>query len=140
MLRQICALAVFFLAVPAHAQPCAPNLGDPMAGFTPLDPMVYLDLPNSDVVSVTWPIEAAITGQMLAGSAPYATKTWCQIGIRQMVVDFEVPVEDDAVRAFLTRAVYVWNFEETPVGWQISLLGERPRCARGDDPFAAICP
>ena len=123
-----------------YAQACPPVLGDPMAGFTPLDPMIYLDLPDGDVVSVTGPIAAAITGQILAGSAPYASKTWCQIGIQQMVVDFEVPIEDDAIRAFVTRAVYVWNAEATPVGWQISLLGERPRCARGDDPFAAICP
>ncbi|WP_435230656.1 hypothetical protein ACMAZE_01340 [Pseudopelagicola sp. nBUS_20] len=140
MLRHICTFAVFCLVTPAYAQTCPPVLGDPMAGFTPLDPMMYLDLPDGDLVSVTGPIEAAITGQILAGSALYASKTWCQIGVQRMVVDFEVPIEDDAIAATRTRAVYVWDHSGDPVGWRIDQLGTRPVCARGDDPYALLCP
>jgi hypothetical protein len=104
---------------PAFSQTCASVSGDPLAGFTPLDPLTYLDLPERDVVSVTSPIETAITSQIIAGTARTASKTWCQIGIQQMVVDFEVPVEDDAIRAIITRAVYEWNAQGEPIGWQL---------------------
>lgn len=140
MLKSIVILLGLSLSAPVAAQSCAPFMGDPLDGFTPLDATAYLDLPDSDVVRVTSPIETAITNEIVAGNMRSASKTWCQIGIQRMIVDFEVPVEDDAISAIITRAIYVWNAQDDPIGWQISQLAERPRCARGDDPFAELCP
>jgi hypothetical protein len=140
MLKFAITLMSLSFAMPVFAQSCAPFMGDPLGGFTPLDATAYLDLPDSDVVRVTSPIETAITNEILAENIRSASKTWCQIGIQRMIVDFEVPVEDDAISAMITRAIYVWNAQDDPVGWQISHLAERPRCARGDDPFAKLCP
>jgi hypothetical protein len=127
-------------ATPVLSQVCAPFMGDPLDGFTPLDAMAYLDLPDGDVVRVTSSLEAAITNKIIAGSIRTASKTWCHIGLQRIIVDFEVPVQDDAISAMITRAIYIWNAQDDPVGWQISQLAERPRCARGDNPFADICP
>ncbi|WP_417269936.1 MULTISPECIES: hypothetical protein [Alphaproteobacteria] len=140
MLKSVVMLIGLSFGAPVAAQSCAPFMGDPLDGFTPLDAMAYLDLPDGDVVSVTSPIETAITNEIVAGSIRTASKTWCQIGVQRMIVDFEVPVEDDAISAMIIRAIYVWNAQDDPVGWQISQLAERPRCARGDNPFATLCP
>ncbi|MBU2936357.1 MULTISPECIES: hypothetical protein [Pacificibacter] len=140
MLKPVVILMGLSFAAPVFAQSCAPFMGDPLDGFTPLDATAYLDLPDSNVVRVTSPIETAITNEIVAGNVSRASKTWCQISIQRMIVDFEVPVEDDAISAMITRAIYIWNAQDDPVGWQISQLAERPRCARGDDPFAALCP
>lgn len=140
MLKSVVLIMCLSFGAPIAAQSCAPFMGDPLDGFTPLDATAYLDLPDGDVVSVTSPIETAITNEIVAGNYRSASKTWCQIGIQRMIVDFEVPVEDDAISAMITRVVYVWNAQDVPVGWQISQLAERPRCARGNDPFADVCP
>ena len=140
MLKFAAILMALGVAAPVVAQSCAPFMGDPLDGFTPLDATAYLDLPDADVVRVTSPIETAIINDIVAGSIRTASKTWCQISVQRMIVDFEVPVEDDSISAMITRAIYVWNAQDDPVGWQISLLAERPRCARGDDPFAKLCP
>ena len=140
MLRPVITLIGLSFAAPVFSQSCAPFMGDPLDGFTPLDANAYLDLPDSDVVRVTSPIETAITNEIVAGRTRTASKTWCQISVQRMIVDFEVPVEDDAISAMITRAIYVWNAQGDPVGWQISHLAERPRCVRGDDPFAHVCP
>ncbi|MEO1639428.1 MAG: hypothetical protein AAFU41_09310 [Pseudomonadota bacterium] len=132
------ALAVLPLA--ANAQSCAPLAVDPMEGFAPLDPLTYLDLPDPDGVRVTAPIEGTLYNSVLGQEAGRLTKRYCAIGIQDMVVEFEVSLLDDALAGQVTRAVYVWNSAGDPVGWQLDALGERFRCARGDDPWAALCP
>ncbi|WP_417250609.1 hypothetical protein [Celeribacter sp.] len=97
MLKVAAILMALGVAAPVVAQSCAPFMGDPLDGFTPLGATAYLDLPDADVVRVTSPIETAIINDIVAGSIRTASKTWCQIGVQRMIVDFEVPVEDDAI-------------------------------------------
>ena len=100
-----------------------------MAGFEEIDAGQFLDLPDPDVVRATQLIES----QMLTDTTSGVVKAWCQVSVRRMVVDFQVPAEDDSVSFIVTRAIYLWNFDENPVGWQISQLGQRFMCARGQN-------
>ena len=102
--------------------------------------MIYLDLPDPETTRAVTTVENTFVSQVVAGEIDSFTKRWCQIGIRHFIVDFEVPMMDDSVAAQITRVVYEWNSAEDPVGWQISQMGARFRCARGDDPFAPVCP
>ena len=134
------ALTLFGLPSFSAAESCAEFSIDPLSGFVELDALRYLDLPDPETTRATSVIESSFVDRVVAGEISGFTKRWCQIGITQFVLDFEVPVEDDAVAAQVTRAVYEWNAQEDPVGWQIIAMGERFRCARGDDPFEEVCP
>lgn len=109
-------------------------------GFTELDPLEFLDLPDPDTVRTTSTIEQVLVSKMIANPSAGVTKTYCTIGIQNMVVDFSQRVEDDAIYAILTRAVFVWDSSGDPIGWRLDKLGERFLCARGDDPLAQVCP
>lgn len=126
--------------LPVSALACPDFRPDPLAGFAGQDAMQFLDLPDRDTVRATATLENALMSPLIAQEAAFVTKTWCQIGIQRFIVDFEVPVEDDAIAAMRTRAVYVWDHSGDPVGWRIDQLGTRPVCARGDDPYAVLCP
>lgn len=132
----LCAL----MFLPASAFACPDVRPDPLDGFSVQDAMQYLDLPDPETVRVTATLENALIAPLIAQEAAFVTKTWCQIGIQRFIVDFEVPVEDDAIAAMRTRAVYIWEPSGDPVGWRIDQLGTRPVCARGDDPYAPLCP
>ncbi|MEL6690679.1 MAG: hypothetical protein AAFP28_10200 [Pseudomonadota bacterium] len=119
---------------------CSLSKPDILDGFAPLDPLMFVDLPDQDTVRVTAALEQSFVDAAIANGLRGLTKTYCHIGIQDMVVDFSQPVEDDAIRAILTRAVYVWDVTGDPVGWRLDALGERPICARGDDPLAPVCP
>lgn len=140
-MRLLCFLLclILFPSIVA-AERCAPLLPDPLTGFAPMDPMMFLDLPDPDTTRAVNTFEDSFTSRMVAGEISGFIKRWCQIGITSFIVEIEVPVEDDAVAAQITRAIYEWTPTEDPVGWQIHALGERFRCARGDDPFAEVCP
>jgi hypothetical protein len=120
--------------------PCQMTNPDRLAGFSALNAMVFLDLPDPITTRATATLESSFVDQLISEDIRGFSKTWCEIGLHTMVIDFEVPVEDDAIKSILTRGVYVWDTTTEPIGWRIESLGERPVCARGDDPFAALCP
>jgi hypothetical protein len=120
--------------------PCQMTTPDRLAGFSTLDAMMLVDLPDPIATRATATLESSFVDQMISEEIRGFSKTWCEIGLQTMVVDFDVPVEDDAIKSILTRGVYVWDTTMEPIGWRIDGLGERPVCARGDDPFAALCP
>lgn len=122
------------------AASCLYDGADPLAGMTLLEPERFLDLPDPDTTRATATLENHFVSQMMTDEIRSFSKSWCTLGIQTVVVEFEVPLEDDAIRSILTRAIYVWNSAEDPVGWQLDALGETSVCARGDDPFARPCP
>lgn len=122
------------------AMTCAISKPDMLAGFTPLDPLAFLDLPDPFATRATAALEDSFVDQLVREDIRSFTKAWCEIGLQTMVVEFDVPVEDDAIVSILTRAIYIWDAQADPAGWRIDVLGERSVCARGTDPFAAICP
>lgn len=131
---------LFSSGASVQATPCQYERTNPFAGFTELDALQYLDLPDPDTTRATQVLEAHFVGQVVAKEIMSFSKSWCAINLQSMIVDFEVPVQDDAIRSILTRAYYIWNSTEEPAGWQIKTLGERFVCARGEDPFAPLCP
>lgn len=141
-MRRILVVAAVLAGVPAAvaAHTCADIQPDPMAGFAPLDASLYLDLPVPDPIDAALPLEITMLDAMIKGEQGRVTKTYCQIGVQRMIIDFTVPVEDDAISEWVTRSVYVWDATAEPIGWRLDQLGDRGRCARGDDPFAAVCP
>lgn len=129
-----------FAPAGAWAVNCIPTKPDAFAGFNKLDPAIYADLPDPDPLAATAVIEIILLDKMVKGSIQSFSKTWCQIGIQRIVMDFKVPVEDDSVSHVLTRAEYIWDPFFEPIGWRIETLGERFICARGKDPLATPCP
>lgn len=123
-----------------YAASCQYERTNPFAGFKELDTVRYLDLPDPETTRATQVLEDHFVRQVVANEIMSFSKSWCAINIQDMIVDFEVPVEDDTIRSVLTRAHFIWNSAEEPAGWQIKALGERLICARGDDPFAPLCP
>ena len=106
-----------------------------------LDAIRYLDLPDPLAERVARPLEAdLLRGQIEQSTPPPLSKIYCDIGIFEMRIRFVQPVEDDAIAAVVTEAVYEWASEGEPVGWQIFGLARQPLCARGDAPFASLCP
>ncbi|MDO6591216.1 MULTISPECIES: hypothetical protein [Rhodobacterales] len=140
---RLAAFAAFLCmaATTAAAQaPCHLTTPDRLAGFSSLDAMIFVDLPDPIATRATSTVESSFVDQVISEEISAFSKTWCEIGLQTMVVDFEVPVEDDAVKSILTRAVYIWDTQMDPVGWRLDAIGERQLCARGNDPFAEICP
>ena len=119
---------------------CNSEAIDVLDGFDLLNPEMFLDLPDPDTVRATASIEQSLVSEMISNPSASITKTYCDIGIQSMVVDFSQLVEDDAVIAILKRAVFIWDSSGDPIGWRLERLGERLLCARGNDPFAPICP
>lgn len=104
-------------------------------------PLIYLDRPDPIAARVIEPVAVDKLQDQIDGNHPAPLQTvYCNVGMFQMTVRFVQPVEDDAVRAVVTEAVYAWRVEDEPAGWQLSALRKQPLCARGDEPFAALCP
>lgn len=122
------------------AELCMNIKPEPLAGFSALDPTLYADLPDPDPMTAAFGLELTLVNRLVAGEISGLTKTYCQISVLQTVIDFSYPVEDDAFTDWITRAVFVWDSSDEPIGWRLEQLGERGRCARGDNPFAPLCP
>jgi hypothetical protein len=123
----LCAVALGSFPLALAAQTCAPTGADPLDGFAKLDVTLYLDLPDPDPLSAALPIELTMVGKIINGETASISKTYCQIGIQRMIIDFAASVEGDAITDWVTRSVYVWNSAGEPIGWQLDQLGERGR-------------
>ncbi|GAB5454760.1 MAG: hypothetical protein Hens2KO_09890 [Henriciella sp.] len=108
-------LPVTEAATPPAPQPlCEIDPSDPMTGFIAMDPMTFIDAPDAEAVRATAPIEHWLAGRLSREEiqAPL-TKTFCQIGITDMVTEYHHPVaQDDAVIGITYRAIYTWSAEE----------------------------
>lgn len=111
---------------------CAGEQPFGLDGFTSISSEAWIDLPDTDTVRATSTIERWFSDRMINREigAPLL-KGYCQTGVSRLVVDYQHPVEDDAISAIVYRSIYRWNSEADPVGWQIESFGERPLCARG---------
>ena len=120
---------------------CEMDVNAPMSGFTAIDEMALIDAPDAEPVRATAPIEHWLVGRLSrAEIPPPLTKTFCQIGITNMVTDYHHPVaDDDAVIGVAYRAIYSWNADAEFPGWQLTQLGERFDCARGIDTETKLC-
>lgn len=130
------AASLFLCAATAMAEPrCAP--------FEAADalPLTWLDRPDPVASRVAAPIEDALLAEQIAGErlAPL-TKLYCRTGMFEMTVRFVQPLRDDSLAGLVTEAVYAWHPDGDPPGWQLSALRRQPVCARGDAPFAPLCP
>lgn len=104
-------------------------------------PLTWLDRPDAVASRVTAPIEEALLAKQIAAEYPAPlTKLSCRIGMVEMVVRFVQPLRADSLAGIVTEAVYAWRPESDPPGWQLSALRRQPLCARGDAPFAPLCP
>lgn len=120
---------------------CNLNVSDQMSGFAQMDVMAYIEAPDADPVRATVPIENWLAGQLARERInPPLLKTYCQIGLTDMVTDYQHAVEgDDAILGMNYRAIYTWNSDAEFPGWQLSRLGQRPGCARGRDDATNLC-
>lgn len=132
----ILSICLSILAGGAVAEPrCAP--------FGSSEELPLSDLVRADPVAsrATAPIEDDLLAEQIADDhAGPLTKIYCRIGMFEMTVRFLQPLRDDSLAAIVTEAVYTWRDEADPPGWQLSALRRRPLCARGDAPFAPLCP
>jgi len=104
-------------------------------------PLAYLDRPDPIASRVAASIEDALLADQISGERPAPlVKLYCRIGMTQMAVRFVQPLRDDSLAAMVTEAIYDWRPEAEPPGWQLSALHRQPLCARGDKPFAPLCP
>ena len=120
----------------ALAEPrCAPMLESESLA------LIYLDLPDPVASRVTGSVEEALLAEQISGPMPAPlTKLYCHIGMFEMSVRFVQPVEDDSIAGIVTEAVYAWQPDGEPAGWQLSAMNRQFLCARGDEPFAPLCP
>ncbi|MFY0681511.1 MAG: hypothetical protein JXR13_13135 [Thalassovita sp.] len=132
------AAGLFALATAAHADPVCAAFTE---GKEVLDPLIYADLPDPLTERVSDPIEADLLRDMLQSAEPQPlSKVYCKVGMFEMRIRFVQPVQDDSVAAFVTEALYEWQAQAEPAGWQLSALTRQLQCARGDAEFAPICP
>ncbi|MEO1660454.1 MAG: hypothetical protein AAFR51_05665 [Pseudomonadota bacterium] len=120
---------------------CEMDPSDPLAGFEAMDPMAFIDAPDAEPARATAVIEHWLVGRLSRQDiqAPL-TKTYCQIGITDMVTDYHHPVaEDDALIGMAYRAIYSWSAEAEFPGWQLTQLGQRVECARGMNMETKLC-
>ena len=119
----------------------ASELCDPFPSSAEEMPLLFLDLPDPIISRVTQAQEEALLTEQVSGAVPAPLqKLYCDIGMFEMRVRFVQPVEDDAIHAMVTEAVYEWDADAEPAGWVLSTMGSHPLCARGDEPFAELCP
>jgi hypothetical protein len=123
-----------------HPIACAGGAPFTLVEYDRLDPMTYIEAPDSDPVRATASLEAALMAQFARGEilAP-VVKRYCQMGVTGMVVEITHPVEDDAVMAMTMRAIYEWRTDAAGTGWQIADVGIRQDCARGKDIQGGPC-
>ena len=128
-------------ASPAPQPSCEMDPNDPMLGFEAMDPMAFIDAPDGEPARATAVIEHWLVGRLSRQDIPAPlTKTFCQIGITNMITDYHHPVaDDDAVIGVAYRAIYSWNAEAEFPGWQLTQLGLRMECARGMNMETKLC-
>ena len=128
-------------ASPAPQPSCEMDPNDPMLGFEAMDPMAFIDVPDGEPARATAVIEHWLVGRLSRQDIPAPlTKTFCQIGITNMITDYHHPVaDDDAVIGVAYRAIYSWNAEAEFPGWQLTQLGLRMECARGMNMETKLC-
>ncbi|MFN3211993.1 MAG: hypothetical protein ACE37M_02700 [Henriciella sp.] len=134
--------AVIETPAPPAPQPlCEIDPNNPMAGFKAKDRMVFIDAPDAEPVRATAPVEHWLAGRLSREETPAPlTKSFCQIGITDMVIDYHHPViNDDALIGIAYRTIYSWNPEDEFPGWQLTGIGERFECARGKDEETELC-
>jgi hypothetical protein len=121
----------------AQADPiCAP-----FSGVAEDLPLIYLDRADPMAARVAQSLEDALLKQKInTPEAGALKKIYCDIGMFEMRIRFEQPSQDDAVRALVTEAIYTWDSAQEPAGWMLSNLSSHAMCARGDVPFASVCP
>lgn len=112
-----------------------------LEGFETLDAGLYLDLPDPIEIRAPFPIEMSLAGKLSGEEIiPPLVKSYCQIGVTRMVIEFFVPFEDDTILGEVHRAIYRWSTDDdTHVGWQIDELGKRHICARGKSKTTDLC-
>jgi hypothetical protein len=119
---------------------CEKNGVPSLNGHELLDHTLYLDLPDPIISRATSAIEEALTVKLAREEIRKPlTKTYCQIGVRHMVVDYAHALDDDSVNHQSLRAVYAWVIDGENAGWQISRLGRFDICARQRDPISGQC-
>lgn len=121
-------------------QTCESNGVSTLNGYEVLDHSAYLDLPDPVTSRITANIEDSLILKLARGgiSTPL-TKTYCQMGVTRLVVDFTHPLEDDALSHQSLRSIYRWVIEGESAGWQIVELGEIFICARQHDSETGQC-
>ncbi|MEM7728438.1 MAG: hypothetical protein AAF311_04100 [Pseudomonadota bacterium] len=93
-----------------------------------------------DLVRASLPVEIELTARLVREEIrPPLTKTYCKVGIRTLVIDYDYPVEDDAVSSVTQRTVYGWLADDRGTGWQVEAIGTRMNCQRGLNPDTGSC-
>lgn len=119
---------------------CEGDLFSTLSGFEHGDPYAVIEAPDMDLVRASLPVEIELTARLAREEIrPPLTKTYCKLGIRTLVIDYDYPVEDDAVSSVTQRTVYGWSADDRGTGWQIEALGTRMNCLRGHDPDTGTC-
>ena len=125
---------------PPHARPCDFDSLDPLAGFEARDPMEFIEAPDGFAARATAPFENSLVGKLAREQIQGPlTKTYCELGLMQMIVDYQHEVEDGAVRAVGYRTVYRWQAEAEFPGWELHQWGMKNVCARGKDEDTNLC-
>jgi len=124
----------------AH-QTCLFSVEAPMMGYQELDVLAFIDAPDGDSVRVTAPIENWLAGQLVRQTiAPPLSKTYCQISLTNLVVDYHHPVDgDDAISGIAYRSIYAWTAEAEFPGWELTQFGKLHVCARGKHEETGLC-
>lgn len=118
-----------------------PNDGPPgLQDFQNLSIDPYLDRPDGITARATSVIEEALINKLLRQEAPVRlSKTYCQLSVTQMVVDFTWPIQDDAISHQSIRAIFTWEVSEFDQGWQLNELGKKDICVRQQNPDTGLC-
>ncbi len=126
---------------PAPQPLCEIDPSDPLAGFEAMNSMAFIDAPDAEPARATAVIEHWLVGRLSRQDIPAPlTKTYCQIGITDMVTDYHHPVaDDDALIGMAYRAIYSWSAEAEFPGWELTQLGQRVECARGMNMETKLC-
>jgi hypothetical protein len=128
------------LEATALLETCAGDTSLALNGFEQMNPDIFIEAPDMDVVRATLPVEIDLTAMLVRQDIrPPLRKTYCNIGIQTMVVDYDYPVEDDAVASVTRRSLYGWIADERGTGWQINAIGTRQNCARDRSPETGLC-
>jgi len=119
---------------------CSESMSVSLDGFEKGDPNIFIEAPDVDVIRVTFPVEVDLTSRLVREEIhPPLRKSYCKIGIQTMVVDYDYPVEDDAVSSVTRRTIYGWRADERGTGWQIEAVGTRLNCSRERNSETGAC-
>lgn len=130
-------LAGFLTGFSANASEYCQDFTDKAEQLEP----IYIDLADPVSVRVAEPLEADLLNAQVEGTSPGPLqKHYCRIGMFEMQLRFVQPLEDDAIAAIVTEAIYEWDAAQDPAGWVLTHMRRQPACARGDAVFTDQCP